>query len=129
MDLEKKLDEQIAILEEKITRLEDYNAIWRVQSLYQHYLNKFNVEGIMSLWATSVEEITMEAGDSGVGKKELENKFSDDILIIPRIRDLVTDKMAILDKNDKYRLTFKGIIMARLFTSFRKLLNITAEGG
>ena len=82
---EKALEEKIAKLEDKIdmmekmlTRVDDYNAICKVQSLYQHYLNKFNVEGIMSLWATSTEEITMEAGDSGVfvGKVGVRRHFA-----------------------------------------------------
>ena len=68
------------------------------------------------------------AREVGLTKAEFERSNTDDILILPRINDLVHDKIAYL-KGDKYRLTSKGILLARVFNSYRKLLNLTAQGG
>jgi hypothetical protein len=68
------------------------------------------------------------ARGAGLTRAEFERSNTDDILILPRVNDLVHDKIAYL-KGDKYRLTSKGILLARVFNSYRKLLNLTAQGG
>lgn len=77
---------------------------------------------------TLVMVMTIEkAGQEGLDKKEFEQKLSDDILVKPRIKDLVTDKMAYLD-GEKYKLTSKGVLFARIFIFYRRLLNAPKGG-
>lgn len=68
-----------------------------------------------------------KAGVEGLDKKEFDQRLNDDLLIKPRIRDLVIDKMAYLD-GDKYKLSRKGVLFARIFIVFRKLLNASKGG-
>ena len=68
------------------------------------------------------------AGENGLTKEEFERSNTDNILTLPRINDLVHDKIAYL-QGGKYQLTSKGFLLARIFNSYRKLLNLTAQGG
>ena len=77
---------------------------------------------------TLVMVMTIEkAGQEGLDKKEFDRILNDDLLIKPRIKDLITDKMAYLD-GEKYRLTSKGVLFARIFIFYRKLLNAPKGG-
>ena len=67
------------------------------------------------------------AGPEGLDKKKFDRLMSDDTLIVPRIEDLVLDKMVYMD-GDKYRLTPKGVLMARIFVFYRKLLGAPKGG-
>jgi len=68
-----------------------------------------------------------KAGAEGLDKKEFEKTMNDDLLVVPRVRDLLNDKMAYID-GDKYRLTPKGVLFARLFVLSRKILNAPKGG-
>ncbi len=68
------------------------------------------------------------AGTEGLSKEEFDESLPDDILVKPRVRDLVRDEMATLD-GEKHRITTKGVILARLFIFYRRLLGITLKGG
>ncbi len=68
-----------------------------------------------------------KAGVEGLDKKEFDQRLNDDLLIKPRIRDLIIDKMAYI-YGDKYKLSRKGILFARIFIVFRKLLNASKGG-
>lgn len=68
-----------------------------------------------------------KAGSEGLDKKEFEKTMNDDILLIPRVRDLLNDKMAYID-GGKYRLTPKGFLFARLFVLSRKILKAPKGG-
>ena len=61
------------------------------------------------------------AAPDGLDKTRFDQMMSDDTLIVPRIKDLVLDKMAYVD-GEKYHLTPKGILMAQIFVFYRKLL-------
>jgi hypothetical protein len=77
---------------------------------------------------TLVMVMTIEkAGQEGLDKKEFDSILNDDLLIKPRIRDLITDKMAYLDE-EKYKLTSKGVLFARIFILYRRLLNAPKGG-
>lgn len=67
------------------------------------------------------------AGSKGLDKKSFDQLITDDVLIKPRIRDLVVDKMVFMDKY-KYRLTPKGVIFAKIFIIYRKLLKASKGG-
>ena len=67
------------------------------------------------------------AGPAGLPEDDCRSSFSDDRLIRPRIKDLVLDRMAHCE-DGRYRLTFKGRLLAALFVAFRKLLD-RGKGG
>jgi len=68
------------------------------------------------------------AEPEGLDKKRFGELMSDETLVMPRIRDVLTDKMVYME-GDKYRLTPKGAFMARMFTLWRRLINAPEEGG
>ena len=68
-----------------------------------------------------------EAGLNGISKKEFEQKMNNDILVNPRIKDLLLDKLVYLDSNI-YKLTKKGILFISIFIIYRNLLNAPKGG-
>ncbi|MEW6599720.1 MAG: hypothetical protein AB1499_02000 [Nitrospirota bacterium] len=68
------------------------------------------------------------AEPEGLDKKRFGELMSDETLVMPRIRDVLTDKMAYME-GGRYRLTPKGALMARLFILWRRLINAPEEGG
>jgi len=67
------------------------------------------------------------AGSDGLPKEEFDESMNDDILVKPRVNDLLLDHMACLD-GDKYKLTQKGVLFANIFIFYRKLLNVEKGG-
>ncbi|MDP2923151.1 MAG: hypothetical protein Q8O30_05455 [Candidatus Omnitrophota bacterium] len=68
-----------------------------------------------------------KAGPNGLDRIMLHNIMNDENLVMPRIKDLVNDKMVYFD-NDRYKLSPKGILMAKVFALFRKILNAPMGG-
>lgn len=68
-----------------------------------------------------------EAGSDGLDERLFMQMLNDQNLVKPRLDDLLNDKMAHYDGN-KYRLTLKGMFLARLFIFYRKLLK-SPKGG
>lgn len=68
------------------------------------------------------------AGPNGLDKKCFDELMNDNILVKPRIRDLLLNKMAKMD-GDKYVLTPKGVLFARIFIIYRKIINVSRKGG
>lgn len=68
-----------------------------------------------------------EAGKEGLPKESLEREIDDSVLIKPRLKDLLVDKMAEVH-DGRYRLRGKGILMARLFTFYRNMMR-AGKGG
>ena len=68
------------------------------------------------------------AGVEGVGKTRFEQLMSDDLLILPRIRDLLRDNL-VYQEGEKYKLTAKGRVFARIFIVYRQILKIDRKGG
>ena len=68
-----------------------------------------------------------EAGPRGLDKGELERMMSDDLLIKPRIKDMLSDNMIYQD-GKRYKLMPKGAIMARIFLFYRNIIR-GAKGG
>ena len=69
----------------------------------------------------------MKKGAAGLSKDELGNSLKDEILIEPRIKDLVNDKMVCLAGN-RYKLTLKGRLFVTIFISYRDFLNLPKGG-
>jgi hypothetical protein len=67
------------------------------------------------------------AGDSGIAETELRALFPDELLLYPRIDDLVTDRMVEVDAG-AYRLTAKGAWLALLFSVYRRILGLGMGG-
>jgi hypothetical protein len=68
------------------------------------------------------------AGQNGLGKKKFDEYMNDNILVKPRIRDLLLNKMVVMDE-DRYVLTPKGALFARIFIIYRKIMNVSRKGG
>lgn len=68
-----------------------------------------------------------DAGEKGIAKADFFSALNDEVLVAPRLRDLLTDKMAEL-LDGKYALTPKGRLFAALFTYYRALLGL-GKGG
>lgn len=68
-----------------------------------------------------------EAGKEGIERRTLIEAMNDDLMVKPRITDLITDKMAYID-GDKYKLTTKGFLMLNVILLYRKMLN-AGKGG
>lgn len=61
------------------------------------------------------------AGPDGLDKDVFDQTMSDEILVKPRLNDLITHKMAYMD-GDKFKLANKGTLLVRIINCYRKLL-------
>jgi hypothetical protein len=68
-----------------------------------------------------------EAGTGGLKKDLLAREIDESVLILPRLKDLIVDKMAVIE-HGRYRLKTKGVIMARLFKFYRRLMGAGMGG-
>lgn len=72
--------------------------------------------------------IIADAGPAGLKEDALRETLTDDILVKPRVRDLLRDNLAYME-GDRYRVTPAGALLARIFLYYRKLLNLSVRGG
>ena len=68
-----------------------------------------------------------QAGRDGLAKDIFQESMTDDILLVPRLKDLLLDEMAFME-GEKYRLTSKGIWLARIFSFYRHLIRAPKGG-
>jgi hypothetical protein len=68
------------------------------------------------------------AGPDGMEKVAFAKTMTNDILVKSRIKDLITAELTYMD-GDKYKLTPKGVVLARIFIFYRKLLMNYSKGG
>ena len=68
-----------------------------------------------------------ETGETGLTAGQLKHKIDDQVLIEPRVKDLLKDKM-VVENRGKYHLKLKGILLARLFIFYRNLMG-AGKGG
>jgi len=64
----------------------------------------------------------------GLDEKTFNIKINDEVLLAPRLKDLVSEKLAYIEKG-KYKLTAKGKTFARIFFLYRRLLKRPHKGG
>ena len=69
-----------------------------------------------------------EAGSHGLPQEQFKRQMTDELLIVPRIRDLLRDHLVYAEAG-KYKLTPKGVLFARIFIVYRRILNISQKGG
>ena len=68
------------------------------------------------------------AGPTGLPQEKFKQLMSDEMLIIPRVRDLLRDNL-VYAEGEKYKLTAKGTVFTRIFILYRQMLNIKQKGG
>lgn len=68
------------------------------------------------------------AGTEGITHEEFEQAMSAEVLIDPRLNDLVRDGMAALD-HGRFVITPKGLRIARIFDLYRRISAIEGKGG
>ncbi|MBU2541504.1 MAG: hypothetical protein KJ593_06355 [Candidatus Omnitrophica bacterium] len=68
-----------------------------------------------------------EAGPNGLDENMLQQNMNDDVLVLPRLNDLLTAKMIYVG-NGKYKLRATGALVAKLFVFYRKLLRLEKGG-
>jgi hypothetical protein len=68
-----------------------------------------------------------KAGAEGMDAREFDATLNDDLLIKPRVEDLITDRMAYVEEG-RYRLTGKGVLFANIFVHYRRLLKAPKGG-
>lgn len=96
-------------------------------SLVVAYVTTYTVLEVDSPSLVMIGNIA-DAGPDGLAKDTFEKKLNNEMLIIPRIRDLVTMGMVYYDDR-VYKLKPKGIFIARIFIVYRKLLRQSQKGG
>jgi SpoU rRNA methylase family enzyme len=74
-----------------------------------------------------ITKLIAEAGPEGLERNSLYTKLNDEILVLPRIRDLIRDNLAVMD-GDKIKLTSRGKRFIRIFVLYRSLLNAEPGG-
>lgn len=105
----------------------DYVQIWLyVGSLILAYMITYSAVEADSP-SLSIILLIHAAGPSGLATEQIEKQLDDKILVEPRIRDLLIDEMAEEDRGC-YRLKTKGILMARLFSAYRRIMGV-GKGG
>lgn len=70
----------------------------------------------------------LRAGHDGVRKEDLAASMSDEVLLVPRVEDLVRDQMATVDEQGRYHLTPKGRLMLTIIYGYKKLLGASSGG-
>lgn len=68
-----------------------------------------------------------KAGTAGLEKLKLEEALNDDILVKPRVRDLLRDQMVYMCQ-EKYMLTSKGKLFVGIFKFYRDILRASKGG-
>lgn len=99
-------------------------------SLTFAYITTYSAIEVDSPSVTMILTIAKESTkDSNVGldREAFYSRMNNEVLIVPRIKDLVKDKMIFFEK-DKYRLTAKGLFLVNIFIWWRKLMNAPKGG-
>jgi len=105
----------------------EYLQIWLYfVSLTLAYMITYSAIEVDSPSLLIIRKIS-KVGPIGLTRDQLEYEMNDSVLIEPRINDMLLDRMAEL-REERYRLTMKGILMAHLFTFYRNLMRV-GKGG
>lgn len=68
------------------------------------------------------------AGPAGLPREDLEQKLTNDLLVWPRLNDLITEGMIAPAFDEKYRITRKGRWFVRPFCFYRSFLGLRKGG-
>jgi hypothetical protein len=75
----------------------------------------------------TIVKMIIESKNHGLEASRLTEKLTDEILIKPRVNDLIIDKMA-FKKGERYYLTQKGVLLSKLFIHYRNFFNLSKGG-
>lgn len=67
------------------------------------------------------------AGSAGMSLAELEAEFTDALLVLPRLQDLVSGKL-VVKKDERYVIDSRGALLAAAHSAYRALLGV-GKGG
>lgn len=95
-------------------------------SLTLAYIITYSAIEVDSPSLLMINEIA-SAGLKGLDKTAFMRSMSDEILVKPRLKDLINDNMAYLD-GDKYKLTLKGTVLAGVIILYRRILGLPKGG-
>ncbi len=95
-------------------------------SLSLAYTSTYSAAEAESPTALMINKV-VKAGKDGLTKDEFEKAMTDEILIKPRIKDLLDDKMIFMTKN-RYKLTMRGFLFVKIFILYRDFLNLPKGG-
>lgn len=104
-----------------------YFQIWLYYGILTlAYVNTYSAIEVDSPSLLIVEKISV-TNEAGLSRDEMGAQMDNSILVIPRLDDLITHKIAELSEG-KYRLKAKGIFMACIITFYRNLMRV-GKGG
>ena len=98
------------------------------------FVSSFSLAYVITYSAVEADSPTLvmiktvaDAGARGLAREDFFAVLNDAVLVEPRIRDLLTDRMAVLE-GGRYSLPKKGRLFAAVFTKYRALLRL-GKGG
>lgn len=109
-----------------VTSMEVLHILVFVISLFMAYLITYSAIEADSPSFLMIMVIS-RAGGSGLNKKMLLEMMTDEVLVIPRIKDLLRDGLIYLEE-EKHKITHKGLLLVQIFIFYRRLLNL-GKGG
>lgn len=96
-------------------------------SLTLAYITSYSAVEVDSPSLTMVLNIAKEM-PGGLPQEKFMSMMTNELLVMPRLNDLVLDGMVRLEKG-KYQVTAKGRVLTEGILFFRKLLNTGEKGG
>lgn len=67
------------------------------------------------------------AGAEGLGRSEITAALNDQVLVLPRLQDLVIGKLVAVHR-ERYVISARGALLARIYVSYRALLKMQKGG-
>jgi hypothetical protein len=68
------------------------------------------------------------AGARGLPAEAILRLLDDAVVVLPRLQDLVTGRLATVDRHQRYVITARGGTLARLYIAYRALLKMEKGG-
>ena len=69
-----------------------------------------------------------QEGAAGLRRESLMTSLGDSVVVLPRLQDLVTGGLATIDIHQRYVITARGAMLARLYIAYRALLKMEKGG-
>lgn len=102
------------------------HALALYTALFAAYLITYSAIEVDSPSLLIVQKVA-DAGPSGLASSELRQELGDETLLIPRVEDLVRDRM-LEGSPEQYRLTEKGRGFIQIFVFYRSLIRRSLGG-
>lgn len=69
-----------------------------------------------------------QGGATGLPRETMTAALGDSVVVVPRLQDLVTGGLATIDTHQRYVITARGRVLARLYIAYRALLKMEKGG-